>query len=143
MEFRYMIIFSTDTHIFLPINKHLLQLMSNHQCIDIKFILSVPTCDGTRAPPKEAKPRRMIGTQQKKSVITITVIRLAMAVSDLDSVLRTAFLVCLATKNMRRYEKKITKNERKFNTRNTATEYSHPFGFELVMWNARHTPERP
>ena len=84
------------------------------------------TCCGTRAPPSEAKPSKIIGTQHRKSVITIKVIRFAIEVSDSTLDFRTACVVRFATKNIHRYDKNIKRNDTKFNTRNTNTEYSQP-----------------
>lgn len=101
------------------------------------------TCGGTVAPPRDANPRRMMGTQQKKSDMTISVILLAIELSDLALDFLTAVVVCLATRNIHKYEIKITKKDKKFNTRNTNTEYSQPFGLSGVIWNARQTPDLP
>jgi hypothetical protein len=91
------------------------------------------TCGGTVAPPSDANPRRIIGTQHKKSDITISVILLAIDLSDFAFDFLTAVVVFLATKNIHKYEIKITKNDTKFRTKNTNTEYSHPFGLSGVM----------
>jgi hypothetical protein len=56
---------------------------------------------------------------------------------------RTACVVRFATKNIHRYDKNIKRNDTKFNTRNTNTEYSQPPTWSGVIWSARHTPERP
>jgi len=51
------------------------------------------TSGGIWAPPREAKPMRMIGTQQKKSVATINVIRRAMALKQCESMRTISFII--------------------------------------------------
>ena len=58
------------------------------------------TCGGIMAPDSDAIPRMIMGTQQKKSVRTMRVMRLAMAWSERISGERTASRVRLATMNI-------------------------------------------
>ncbi len=60
----------------------------------------VLTCGCTVAPPSDATPRRMIGTQQQKSVRTMSVMRLAIVWSvfisaDLSTSVRVVPEVCV------------------------------------------------
>lgn len=85
-----------------------------------------------------------MGTQQQKSVKTITDILLAIESLPFDfSDLIAAFWVFRATLNMTPYDTIIVMKDTKFNPRNIKTEYSQPLGLSGVMCRAKHTPDRP